>query len=128
MQKDYNIILVENEPDIIKLTKKTLEIGGFNNVYVVETAEHFYDKIRNTDKIPDLIILDILLQDKNGIEILKFIKNNINYKKTKVIVFTAIAEKEKIKEFFNAGADDMIIKPFDPYDFIEKINIILRVN
>lgn len=125
MDKNFNIFLIENEPDIIKLTQKTLEVGGFKNIDVALTGQEFFNKI-NSGKKPDIVLLDILLEDKNGIEILKFIKNNVNYRNTKVVVFSAVAEKEKIKEFFAAGADAFILKPFDPYEFLDKINEIIR--
>lgn len=119
----YNILLVENEPDIVKLTKQTLEIGGFN-VDVAFGGQECLEKINQ--KKPHIILLDIWLYDRNGIEILNKIKNNVNYKDIKVIVFTAIAEKDKIKEFVQAGADDYIIKPFDPYELIDKLKEIIR--
>ncbi len=125
MQKDFNIMLIEDEPDIITLTKKTLSVGGFENINIINTYEEFLIKIENEEK-PDVILLDIYLGDKNGIEIIKYIKGNEKYRNIKVIVFTAIAEKEKIKELIKAGADDFIIKPFDPYFLIERINDIVR--
>ncbi len=125
MQKDINIMLIEDEPDIITLTKKTLLVGGFENINIINTYKEFLLKIEN-EKKPDVILLDIYLGDKNGIEIIKHIKANEKYRNIKIIVFTAIADKEKIKELIKAGADDFVIKPFDPYFLIERIKDIVR--
>jgi CheY-like chemotaxis protein len=123
MQGKYNVLIVEDEPDIVKLTKQTLEIGGFF-VDIANSGQECLEKINQ--KKPHIILLDILLNDINGIEILNKMKNDINCRDIKVVVFTAIAEKEKIKEFARAGADAYISKPFDPYELIDKIKEIVR--
>jgi CheY-like chemotaxis protein len=123
MQGKYYVLIVEDEPDIVKLTKQTLEIGGFF-VDIANSGQECLEKINQ--KKPHIILLDILLNDINGIEILNKMKNDINCRDIKVVVFTAIAEKEKIKEFARAGADAYISKPFDPYELIDKIKEIVR--
>ena len=90
MQGKYYVLIVEDEPDIVKLTKQTLEIGGFF-VDIANSGQECLEKINQ--KKPHIILLDILLNDINGIEILNKMKNDINCRDIKVVVFTAIAEK-----------------------------------
>ena len=103
------ILIIEDRADTMNLLKFTLEKQN----YAVISAENGKRGLNALEKYPiDLVILDIMLPDISGKEILKKIRADKKYSRVKVIVLTAakISEKEQ-KEFFNIGAQGFLFKP-----------------
>ena len=103
------ILIIEDRADTMNLLKFALEKQN----YAVISAENGKRGLNALEKYPiDLVILDIMLQDISGKEILKKIRADKKYSRVKVIVLTAakISEKEQ-KEFFNIGAQGFLFKP-----------------
>ena len=113
------ILLVDDEKDIIEVTKARLESNGFE----VACA---YDGLSALDKAkeikPDIILLDLFMPVIHGYEVCKKIKENAETKDIPVILFSAGLCKDSCpKEAKNVGAADFIAKPFDPGELIDKI-------
>lgn len=109
------ILIVDDEPDILRLTSLRLKKLGFDVITAVD-GKQALDVIRNEK--PDLVLLDLALPLLNGDEVCKRIKKDEKVKHIPIILFTAHSDTmtaEKAKEF---GADDYIIKPFDPDELI----------
>jgi len=116
------ILIVDDEPDILRLTSLRLKKLGFNVITAVDGREAV--RVAKSKK-PDLILLDLALPLLNGDEVCKKIKKDEKVKHIPIILFTAhsdIMTAEKAKEF---GADDYIIKPFDPEELRGKVEEIL---
>lgn len=95
-----------------------IDIDGFENAAEFEKAL--------SGKIPDMILLDIMLPDKDGIRILKEIRANPQTKNIPIIIITAKnLESDKIKGF-DLGADDYVTKPFSVLELISRIKAVLR--
>ena len=117
------IFYIEDDTNIRELVEYTLKSSGFS-VQGFEFAESFFKKTK-TEK-PDLILLDIMLPDMDGISILKEIRNNSDLKDIPVIMLTAKSgQLDKIKGL-DEGADDYITKPFDIIELISRIKAVLR--
>jgi CheY-like chemotaxis protein len=72
--------------------------------------------------VPDLILLDLLLPKMQGDELCKMLKSGNKYKDIPIIIFTASAIRPSLPENIKAmGADDCILKPFDPEELLEKV-------
>ena len=112
-----SILIVEDEPDISNLARMRLENYGYKISVAVDSKSAFAS-IRK--KAPDLILLDLLLTDERGEDICKKIKKDKNLKRIPVILFTASACDIESK-ILETGADDGIMKPFEPEKFLEKI-------
>jgi two-component system alkaline phosphatase synthesis response regulator PhoP len=111
------ILIVDDEPDILKVIVFRLKKLGYEIITAVE-GEGALDLIK--DEKPDLIILDLRLPKKCGNEICLDIKKHNNLKDIPVIIVTA--SSDKIKEIAkDCQADDYILKPFDSEEFINKI-------
>ena len=113
------ILLVDDEKDIIEVTKVRLESNGFE----VACA---YDGLSALDKAkeikPDIILLDLFMPVIHGYEVCKKIKENAETKDIPVILFSAGLCKDSCpKEAKDVGAADFIAKPFDPGELIDKI-------
>lgn len=111
------ILLVDDELDLVAVTKRRLESAGYE-VLTVETGE---DALACLQKdTPDLILLDLLLSKMQGEEVCKKIKCDANLKRISVILFTASAS-DIPKVAKEVGADDYIMKPFEPEELLGKI-------
>lgn len=117
------LICVEDDSDISELISYTLTSYGFD-VSAVGNAAEFYSELENN--VYDMVILDIMLPDEDGIHILKNIRKNPRFKRLPVIMLTAKSgQMDKIKGL-DSGADDYITKPFDIMEFISRVNAVLR--
>ncbi len=116
------ILIVEDEESLAELVANRLK----KEKYIVDISLDGEDGLYNAlMDVYDLILLDIMLPNKNGIEILKEIKkNNI---KAKVIMLTAKGELEDKLLGFNEGANDYIPKPFHIDEVVARVNAQLRI-
>lgn len=117
------IYCIEDDEDIRELIIYAVKSSGFE-VYGFENAAAFYDELEK--KIPDLILMDVMLPDKNGIKVLKDIRECRETEDVPVIMLTAkSSESDKVKGF-DAGADDYITKPFGVLELISRIKAVLK--
>lgn len=131
--KIAEILLIEDDPIHALLTQEAFKKTHVkNNITIVKTAKeaikHFHKiEQKSLTPKPDLILLDIVLPDKNGFELLKEIKNNPTLKDIPVIVLTGNAESQAdIVHSYEAAANGFINKPVDIDDFINTIHSLER--
>lgn len=108
-QPKYKILLVEDDKDVRDYLKKSLE----TEYIVIEAADgvRAYEKV--VQDFPDLVLSDIMMPKRDGLELCTMIKNDIRIGHIPVILMTARSMVVHIKEGFQAGADDYIVKPFN---------------
>ena len=108
-QPKYKILLVEDDNDVRDYLKKSLEA----EYIVIEAADgvRAYEKV--VQDFPDLVLSDIMMPKRDGLELCTMIKNDIRIGHIPVILMTARSMVVHIKEGFQAGADDYIVKPFN---------------
>ncbi|MFR7936440.1 MAG: response regulator [Clostridium perfringens] len=113
------ILIVEDDPMVALINKRFLENMGFKNILGPVQTEEEIIKVLDKENI-DLILLDVYLPKKNGIDILK----SLRYKKylTDVIMITAANSVEEVKRAFAYGVTDYLVKPFEFERFEESIN------
>lgn len=117
------IYCVEDDEGIRELIIYAVKSAGFE-VEGFETAGEFENRLKIS--VPSMVLLDIMLPDKDGIEILKDIRENEATKNLPVIMITAKGtEGDKVKGFEN-GADDYVTKPFGVMELISRIKAVLR--
>ena len=135
--KPISILLIEdNEGDII-LTMEALREGKIRNTISVvrdgATAINFFENAQ-AEELPDLIVLDINLPKKSGIQVLQFIKNQERTKQIPVIILTTSALESDINKAYRQYANCYITKPVDFMRFAETLKrvglfiMILRVS
>ncbi len=117
------ILLIEDDIDIINLTKKPLEQEGFD-VSVAMSVKFGIEKVRLEE--PNIVILDLMLHDGDGTEVLKWMKKNDKFSNIPVIVLTAKSSEIDKVLLLELGADDYITKPFSIRELIARIKSILR--
>ena len=117
------VYIVEDDNNISEIESFALKNSGYITE-VFETGKIFFKHLQN--KTPDIVLLDIMLPDMDGLEILKKMKNTPDYKKIPVIMVTAkTTEIDKVKGL-DLGADDYISKPFGIMELISRVKALLR--
>jgi two-component system KDP operon response regulator KdpE len=120
MSEKKRILVVDDEPGIVKILGITLRLHGYEFVGTTSGAEAV-ELARSRD--PDVMLLDILMPGMNGMEVLEKVRA---FSKVPVIVFTARPDITQIA--MKMGADAFVSKPFDPDQMLEKIRAVLSGN
>ncbi|WMT42209.1 response regulator transcription factor [Paenibacillus sp. D2_2] len=116
-----NILIIEDDPSIQMLLKLSLKVEGFHPV-VAGTVAAGLKELEAGDT--DLILLDLMLPDCSGFELLQVLQQK--YKTVPVIVLTAKNEMNDKILGFQLGADDYLTKPFETRELIERIKAVIR--
>ena len=117
------IYIVEDDKNIREIECFALRNSGYT-VFDFERAKEFYHQI--TEKVPDCILLDIMLPDEDGLSIVKKLRSMPDTKKVPIILVTAkTSEIDKVKGL-DIGADDYITKPFGVMELISRVKALLR--
>ncbi len=126
------ILIIDDEPDILELVSIHLKKSMFN-VKEFNEAEGLYRFLGLSEgskpvskQIPDLIILDLMLPDADGIDICKKLKKEDKYSEIPIIMLTAKGEETDKILGLEFGADDYVTKPFSPRELIARVKAVLR--
>ncbi len=115
-------MVVDNEPDIVDLTRTVLEIGGYE-VVPAYSGEECLDKLENNQV--DLVLLDIMMPGMSGWDVFNRIKKN--YDDLKVAFMSVLEISDKRKEtLLNEGLSDYVLKPFDKDTLLNTVDKILK--
>ena len=122
-KRDVKILLVDDEPDILEIVGYNLKNEG----YQVYTANNGLEALKSAKKItPNLILLDIMMPEMDGIETCEKIRAIKSLENTLIAFLTARNEDYSQVAGFDAGADDYITKPIKPKVLIGKVKSLLR--
>lgn len=121
--QDKNILIVDDEEDILEFVSYNLKREGFK----ITTANNGRKAVELAKKIkPDLILLDVMMPEMDGIEVCEVVRRTPEISKTVIAMLTARAESYSQIAGFDAGADDYIIKPIRPKVLISRIKALLK--
>ena len=117
------ILIADDEPDILEIVQYNLQNEG----YEVVTAKNGNEAIDQAKRFnPDLIILDIMMPGKNGIEVCNILRMQPAFNDTLIIFLTALSDEGTEVKGLETGADDFITKPVSPKVLISKVNALFR--
>ncbi len=117
------ILIVDDEPNIVMSLEYAFKKKSFE-VYIARDGGEAMQIAE--DKIPDVVLLDIMMPNVDGYETLKQIKNNINLKNTKVVFLSAKNKAADIEKGLQMGADKYLTKPFSVKKLVSEINELLN--
>jgi CheY-like chemotaxis protein len=116
------VLLVEDDESLRILYSRSLRLKKYD----VETAVNGADALVKVGiYMPDVIVLDIMMPELSGIEVLKVLKSDPEYKKIPILMLTTASEISTIKECLEEGATGYIIKGGSPDEIAKKINNII---
>lgn len=123
----FSILLVEDNPDDIIITKRALQKGKVNNrLYIVHDGEEALQFLKRTGPYEDapkpaLILLDLKMPKVNGFEVLEEIKQDKDLKSIPIIMLTTSAREIDIEKAYQLGCNNYIIKPVSFENFIQTV-------
>jgi len=118
--RDRRILVVDDEERMVRFIRLNLEHDGFQ-VTEAFNGTQALNKIRS--QLPDLILLDVMMPDLDGFEVLRIVREFSN---VPVIMLTAKGEEDDRVRGLELGADDYITKPFSPRELVSRVKAVLR--
>jgi two-component system, OmpR family, alkaline phosphatase synthesis response regulator PhoP len=117
------ILIADDEPDILEIIEYNLHAEGFE-VFTAKNGNEAIDKAKRHQ--PDLIILDIMMPGKTGMEVCNLLRQQPAFKNTLIIFLTALSDEGTEVKGLESGADDYLTKPISPKVLISKVNALFR--
>lgn len=121
--KKMKILIADDEPDILEIISYNLGAEGYQ-VITAKNGDEAIDKAKKT--MPDLVILDIMMPGKTGIEVCNILRLQPAFKNTLIIFLTALSDEGTEVKGLETGADDFLTKPISPKVLVSKINALFR--
>lgn len=118
--RDRRILVVDDEERMVRFIRLNLEHDGFRVIDAYNGSQAI-NKIRTN--MPDLVLLDIMMPDLDGFEVLKIIRETSS---VPVIMLTAKGEEDDRVRGLELGADDYVTKPFSPRELVSRVRAVLR--
>ncbi|MDP1546509.1 MAG: response regulator [Anaerolineales bacterium] len=124
-KRKFKILVADDRQDNVTLLARYLEYEGYDQVTAMDGIDAL-NKVR--DELPDLVLLDVNMPNKDGFEVLEDIRADPAIAHTPVIILTAARlEPMDVQSGLNLGADDYVTKPFDRHELMARIRTKLRV-
>ena len=121
--KGKKILIADDEPDILEIIKYNLGREGFD-VITAKDGDEALTKAKLQQ--PDLIILDIMMPKKNGVEVCEILRAQPAFKNTLIIFLTALNDEASQIRGLETGADDYVSKPISPKVLVSRVNALFR--
>jgi two-component system, OmpR family, alkaline phosphatase synthesis response regulator PhoP len=119
----WKVLIADDEPDILEILEFNLKKEGYK-VFTARDGNEAIDLARVT--LPDLVILDIMMPGKTGVEVCEIMRANPAHKQTLIIFLTAISDEATQIKGLSTGADDYLNKPISPKVLVSKVQSLLR--
>lgn len=117
------ILIVDDDIETTKLLEEIIKLNGHEPFSINESRNALK---KTEDLLPDLVLLDIMMAEINGIALCKLMKSSPAISHIPVIMVSALNDEGTKRDSFNAGADEFITKPIIPKDFVKRINTALN--
>ena len=121
--KGKKILIADDEPDILEIVQYNLLKEGYDVVTAKDGDEAL---VRAKSQHPDLIILDIMMPRKNGVEVCEILRSQPAFKSTLIIFLTALNDESSHIRGLETGADDYVSKPISPKVLVSRVNALFR--
>lgn len=121
--KGQKILIADDEPDILEIIQYNLQKEGYE-VITARDGDEALTKAK-THK-PELIILDIMMPRKNGVEVCELLRMQPAFKETLIIFLTALSDESSHIKGLESGADDYVSKPISPKVLVSRVNALFR--
>ena len=117
------ILIADDEPDILEIVSYNLTNEGYE-VYTAKNGDEAIERAKQLN--PDLIILDVMMPKKTGVEVCAILRSQTLFQETLIIFLTALNDEASHIKGLETGADDYISKPISPKVLISRVNALFR--
>lgn len=117
------VLIADDEPDILEILKYNL-VGQGYEVITARDGDEALEKARRTQ--PDLVVLDVMMPKKTGVEVCQLLRMQPAFKETLIIFLTAVNDESSQIRGLETGADDYVSKPISPKVFLSRVNALFR--
>lgn len=121
--KPRKVLIADDEPDILEILKYNLAGQGYE-VVTAKDGDEALEKARRF--LPDLVVLDVMMPRKTGVEVCQLLRAQPAFKDTLIIFLTAVNDESTHIKGLETGADDYVSKPISPKVFISRVNALFR--
>ncbi|HMR90692.1 MAG TPA: response regulator transcription factor [Chitinophagaceae bacterium] len=121
--KGRKVLIADDEPDILEILKYNLASQGYE-VITARDGDEALEKARRTN--PDLIVLDVMMPKKTGVEVCELLRAQQAFRETLIIFLTAVNDEVTQIKGLETGADDYVSKPVSPKVFLSRVNALFR--
>jgi len=121
--KARKVLIADDEPDILEILKYNLVNEGYQ-VITAKDGDEAVEKARIF--LPDLIVLDIMMPKKSGVQVCEVLRGQSAFRNTLIIFLTALNDESTQIRGLETGADDYVSKPISPKVFISRVNALFR--
>ncbi|MGA1379730.1 MAG: response regulator [Chitinophagaceae bacterium] len=121
--KARKVLIADDEPDIREILEYNLAAEGFE-VVVAKEGDDALDKAKKSK--PDLILLDVMMPKKSGVEVCRLLRLQPAFAETLIVMLTALGDDGSVIKGLETGADDYIAKPVSPKVLISRLNALWR--
>ncbi len=120
---DRKILIADDDPDILEILRYNLVQAGYE-VITAKDGDEALDKARKHQ--PDLIVLDVMMPRKTGVEVCQWLRSQTTFQKTLIVFLTAVSDDLAQIKGLETGADDYLAKPLSPKVFLSRIQALFR--
>lgn len=117
------VLIADDEPDILEILKYNLANEGYE-VVTARDGDEALERARRTQ--PDLVVLDVMMPKKTGVEVCEILRSQPAFKDTLIIFLTALNDEGTQIRGLETGADDYVSKPVSPKVFLSRVNALFR--
>jgi DNA-binding response OmpR family regulator len=117
------VLVADDEDDIRSLVSFRLKRAGYE---VITAADGEEALLLATTRLPDLVVLDMMMPKATGLEVTRSMREQSTTKDIPIILLTARAQEADVARGFDAGADDYVKKPFSPQDLQARVQALLE--
>ena len=122
---DAKLMIVDDEPINIKVVRKYLQGTGYRNFVTTSDSTQAMDMLRAEQ--PDAVLLDVMMPQINGLQILEWIRQDERFRHTPVLILTASSDAPTKLSALELGATDFLAKPVDPHELMPRLRNVLTV-
>jgi two-component system alkaline phosphatase synthesis response regulator PhoP len=123
MDSKGKVLIADDEPDILEIIGYNLKAAGYE-VFMAKDGDEALQMAKAIG--PDLIILDIMMPKRTGVEVCEILRSQAAFKNTLIIFLTALSDESAQMKGFETGADDYVGKPISPKLLMSRVNALFR--
>ncbi|MBN8836695.1 MAG: response regulator [Sphingobacteriia bacterium] len=117
------ILIADDEPDIVEIIQYNLAKEGYE-IYTAKDGNEAIERAKQLN--PDLIILDIMMPKKTGVEVCQYLRTQPLFQDTLIVFLTALSDETSHIKGLETGADDYVSKPISPKVLVSRVNALFR--